>query len=110
MGRHGVGDEGDVDARLGQLEGGEPGPLEHGAGFIGEHLEGSALSLHVVHRCGGRAPSSDGQGAGVAVGEDAGAVGNHGSAVGAEGCAHALVLRLEPSGRFREERAPRRAA
>ena len=68
-GCHVVADQGDFQAGLRQLPGGQARALQQGAGFIHKHPEVQALPVGEIHGGGGGAEAGRGEGAGVAMGE-----------------------------------------
>ena len=69
--RHVVADQGDFQAGLQQLPGGQARALQQGAGFIHKHPEVHAAPVGEIHGGGGGAQAGRGEGAGVAMGEHA---------------------------------------
>jgi len=87
-----VGDDGDRDPVAIELPGGEPCPLEEGTRLVGEYRHAATRFHRRAHHAERGTEARSGEGTGVAVGEDASAVGNQGQASFAEGATGGDVL------------------
>ena len=97
---HVVTDEGAVDAGLLKLIGCQTGALQEGAGFITPGVKGDAPLLGQKQGAQAGAVPGGGQGAGVAVGEDAVSRLDQGQAVFRDGGAHGDVFLVNGPGRL----------
>ena len=95
---HVVADESHRDVVGGQLIGGEPCPLEQGAGLIGVYHGHLPLGVGRPDHPQGRPIAPGGQGPGVAVGEDTGPQGDQIRAKAAHGPVHLQVLPVDGLG------------
>ena len=87
-----VGDHGDRDPRARQFPRGEPATLEERARLIDEDMDAAPRFVREIDGGERRADTTRGQGAGVAVCENARSLGNEGKRMFADAPAHGAIL------------------